>query len=625
MADAILMAGGTGGVTSDDVTASKAQVLKGYKTVTRDSGDEVVEGEIISRGTWVAASEVINASWESNIHTRFEEGYYQNDGQYKPTAKIPYAVLSNVIGVDPTKMLQSLTLAGKQGQIKVVDTGANNNRVNKSTAYGIDNWTDTNNPIFYIDLAHGNAYYSRYDGRPHVCIDADKLGNATADKVLAGSTFTSKNGVSMSGTMANRGNGMNAVEFINAHWESKFVARMEQGYYEQIDQWKPYVAIPYAVLANVAGVDPAKMLKSLTIAGRQGQIEDRGSYIDGISPWYYADAEYLVTQIPSGYYGAGNGGGRTNVNTKKSDIVGALGLNPGLWLDTFQTMGIQGKIPRWVSSSHVISAVNNEGFCWDDDTGENRGRGIVSKIPKGRYIENADWVFLPSPNLQPWNIRQNVNINGVIGTMVDYGAGGVPFNGATFDGRLLTGVANKGFVLGGIGRYLNLKNTNYGYQGIVDGGLKFINGYSENTHIKTASDIGCVFSNSVNLTPFRYIKFGFKFFTFRGDGTSLQPARIDLEVGATPVSSAGGEAYHSESNTVVRDIGHRSRYATYTMTSTKINAGNQSDMSQQYLTLDVSSSQGHHFIYLMLGNIVHEYSIGSVYAAAIVNHIEFIN
>ena len=405
-----------GGVTSDDVTASKAQVLKGYKTVTRDSDDEVVEGEIISRGTWVAASEVINASWESNIHTRFEEGYYQNDGQYKPTAKIPYTVLANVIGVDPTKMLQSLTLAGKQGQIKVVDTGANNNRVNKSTAYGIDNWTDTNNPIFYIDLAHGNAYYSRYDGRPHVCIDADKLGNATADKVLAGSTFTSKNGVSMSGTMANRGNGVNAVEFINAHWESKFVARMEQGYYEQIDQWKPYVAIPYAVLANVAGVDPAKMLKSLTIAGRQGQIEERGSYMDAVGVWYHGASGNLVGQIPPGYYGADNGNNRTNVNIKKQDIVNALGLNPDLWLNTFQTMGIQGKIPRWVSNSHVISAVNNEGFVWDDDTGANRGRGIVSKIAKGQYIENADWVFLSSPNLYPQNVVKSININGVTGT-----------------------------------------------------------------------------------------------------------------------------------------------------------------------------------------------------------------
>ena len=282
MAQAILLRGGAGGVTSDDVTAGKAQVLQGYKTVTTDSNDEVVEGAIISRGTWVIASEVINASWES----RFEEGYYQNDGQYKPTAKIPYAVLANVIGVDSTKMLQSLTLVGRQGQIKVVDTGANNNRINKSTSYGIDNWTDTNNPIFYIDLAHGNAYYTRHDGRPHVCIDADKLGNTAADKVLAGSTFTSKNGLAVQGTMPNRGNGMKAVDFYNAHWESNFVARMEQGYYSQNGQWKPYVAIPYAVLANVAGIDPAKMLKSLTIAGRQGQIEERGSYIDAVGIWY---------------------------------------------------------------------------------------------------------------------------------------------------------------------------------------------------------------------------------------------------------------------------------------------------------------------------------------------------
>lgn len=416
MAQAILLRGGAGGVTSDDVTASKAQVLQGYKTVTTDSDDEVVEGTIPNRGTWVTASEVINASQESNIHTRFEEGYYQNDGQYKPTAKIPYTVLANVIGVDPTKMLQSLTLAGKQGQIKSIDTGANNNRVNKSTSYGIDNWTDTNNPIFYIDLAHGNAYYNRYDGRPHVCIDADKLGNATADKVLAGNTFTSKNGVSMSGTMANRGNGMDTVEFINAHWESKFVARMEQGYYSQNGQWKPYVSIPYAVLANVAGVDPAKMLKSLTISGRQGQIEERGSYIDAVGVWYHGASGNLVGQIPPGYYGADNGNNRTSVNIKKQDIVNVLGLNPDLWLNTFQTMGIQGKIPRWVSASHVISAVNNEGFVWDDDTGANRGRGIVSKIAKGQYIENADWVFLSSPNLYSQNIVKGININGVTGT-----------------------------------------------------------------------------------------------------------------------------------------------------------------------------------------------------------------
>ena len=500
MADAILMAGGTGGVTSDDVTASKNQVLKGYKTVTRDSDDEVIEGEIISRGTWVAASEVINASWESNIHTRFEEGYYIKDGQYKPTAKIPYAVLANVIGVDPAKMLQSLTLAGKQGQIKVVDTGANNNRVNKSTAYGIDNWTDTNNPIFYIDLAHGNAYYSRYDGRPHVCIDADKLGNATADKVLAGSTFTSKNGVSMSGTMANRGNGMDTVEFINAHWESKFVARMEQGYYSQNGQWKPYVAIPYAVLANVAGIDPAKMLKSLTIAGRQGQIEERGSYIDAVGIWYYGAGNNLVGQIPPGYYGADNGNGKTNVNIKKQDIVNTLGLNPDLWLDTFQTMGIQGKIPRWVCNTTDILETT-QGFAYND-AANGRGQGVVMAIKNGHKIENANWIFLRMPDLLPHNVRQGVNLGGVIGTMPDYSTGRTVFNGATFDGTLVSGVATKGFSYNGVYYAYNIQ-SGYGYGGIYGGGMNL----QVTTTYPTLRSrrIGCVLSQSINITPFRQI------------------------------------------------------------------------------------------------------------------------
>lgn len=500
MADAILMAGGTGGVTSDDVTAGKAQVLKGYKTVTRDSNDEVIEGEIISRGTWVAASEVINASWESNIHTRFEEGYYIKDGQYKPTAKIPYAVLANVIGVDPAKMLQSLTLAGKQGQIKVVDTGANNNRVNKSTAYGIDNWTDTNNPIFYIDLAHGNAYYSRYDGRPHVCIDADKLGNATADKVLAGSTFTSKNGVSMSGTMANRGNGMSAVEFINAHWESKFVARMEQGYYSQNGQWKPYVAIPYAVLANVAGIDPAKMLKSLTIAGRQGQIEERGSYIDAVGIWYYGAGNNLVGQIPPGYYGADNGNGKTNVNIKKQDIVNTLGLNPDLWLDTFQTMGIQGKIPRWICNTTDIFETT-QGFAYND-AANGRGQGVVMAIKNGHKIENANWIFLRMPDLLPHNIRQGVNLGGVVGTMPDYSTGRTVFNGATFDGLLVSGVASKGFSHNGV-YYAYVLQSGYGYGGIYGGGMNL----QVTTTYPTLRSrrIGCVLSQSINVTPFRQI------------------------------------------------------------------------------------------------------------------------
>ena len=554
MSQAIILKGGAGGIGSDDVTAGKAQVLQGYKTVTTDSDDEIAEGTIPNRGNvvdtvsfenahweskfvarmeegyysqagqwkpcvaipyavmasvagvdankmldsltiagvrgtvhrygaWNAASEVVNATWENKVHVRFEEGFYPKDGNYKPAAIVPYDVLANAIGIDASKMLSALNVLGKQGQIKSINTQDNNYRVNKSNAFGIDNWTDRNNPVFYVDFPHGNGYYNRPDGHPHVCIDANNLGTAQADSVLEWQTATSQYGVKFAGT-----------------------------------------------------------------------------------------------------------------------------------------------IPRWIASHGDVIIANSshsgQGFAYDLP---NVGRCIVVGIKNGAFIQGANYVALPSPNLQPWNVRQNVNVNGVVGTMVDYGAGGSVFNGATFDGRLASGVANKGFILRGIGRYLNLKNSSNGYKGIVDGGLKLTNGYGYSTSFKSAPDVGFVLSRSINLTPFRQLKVGFKFLIFRGDGTSSQPARVTLEVGVTPISQAGGESYSNESDTILKDMGQRSNEILYWMTSTRVGAGNQSDQAQQYLTLDVSASQGHHFVYIMLGDIIHEYSNGSVYAEVIINHIEFIN
>lgn len=554
MSQAIILKGGAGGIGSDDVTAGKAQVLQGYKTVTTDSDDEIAEGTIPNRGNvvdtvsfenahweskfvarmeegyysqagqwkpcvaipyavmasvagvdankmldsltiagvrgtvhtygaWNAASEVVNATWENKVHVRFEEGFYPKDGNYKPAAIVPYDVLANAIGIDASKMLSALNVLGKQGQIKSINTQDNNYRVNKSNAFGIDNWTDRNNPVFYVDFPHGNGYYNRPDGHPHVCIDANNLGTAQADSVLEWQTATSRYGVKFAGT-----------------------------------------------------------------------------------------------------------------------------------------------IPRWIASHGDVIIANSshsgQGFAYDLP---NVGRCIMVGIKNGAFIQGANYVALPSPNLQPWNVRQNVNVNGVVGTMVDYGAGGSVFNGATFDGRLASGVANKGFILRGIGRYLNLKNSSNGYKGIVDGGLKLTNGYGYSTSFKSAPDVGFVLSRSINLTPFRQLKVGFKFLIFRGDGTSSQPARVTLEVGVTPISQAGGESYSNESDTILKDMGQRSNEILYWMTSTRVGAGNQSDQAQQYLTLDVSASQGHHFVYIMLGDIIHEYSNGSVYAEVIINHIEFIN
>lgn len=282
-----------GGITSDDVTAGKAQVLQGYRTITSDSNDEVAEGEIENRGNivdtvsfenaywdlkflarieqgfysqngqwkpcvaipyavmanvagvdankmldsltiagvrgtvhtygaWNNASEVVNATWENKVHVRFEEGYYPKDGNYKPAAIVPYDVLANAIGIDASKMLNSLSVLGKRGQIKTVDTAESNYRINKSTSFGIDNWTNPSNPVFYVDFPHGSAYYTRPDGHPHVCIDAVNLGDVTPDKVMRGFTATSKNGVRFAGTMSDYSSGR--VVFNGATFDNVLVS-----------------------------------------------------------------------------------------------------------------------------------------------------------------------------------------------------------------------------------------------------------------------------------------------------------------------------------------------------------------------------------------------------------------
>ena len=553
MAKAILMKGGSGGVTSSDVTASKSNVLKGFKTITSDSLDEIVEGEIISRGTFVTAAEVVNAPSESTIHTRFEEGYYNKDGQYKPTAKIPYAVLSNVLGIDANKMLSDSTVAGVRGTIPI------------------------------------RGY---------------------------------------------RGEDCNEMWYYQV--EGGYVVRLEEGYYHKdpSGQWKPYVIAPTSLVKSAVNYHPESTLNNTTTCGEQGQIKmvdtKLNNYTNNQAKLFGMDPGRgkLVMQLGHGnaYYYRNDNSPHVEVDASALGTAGSDSVLQGQTATSQIGIKFGGTIPRWIcNTGDVISAVDNNGFAWDDTTGANRGRGVVTKIPNRYYIQGANYVFLPSPNLYPWNIRAGVNIHGITGTLQDYGAGRVAFRNATFDGVLISGVANKGFILRGIPRFFNFKNTSNGYLGIQDGGMKLLNFYGGNTRQVSAPDAGCVFAHSINLSPFRYIKVGYKVFRFIGDGTAAQPARVSFEIGVAPISNAGGESYNSASNTVLKDIGGTANSTSHVMTSTRPSAGDQSDHSQLYLTLDVSANQGHHFLYFMLGDIIHEYGNGVVSSNVVVNYIEFIN
>lgn len=185
---------------------------------------------------------------------------------------------------------------------------------------------------------------------------------------------------------------------------------------------------------------------------------------------------------------------------------------------------IQGGIHIWdVARSgygDMLYAWNDERHYIDHPVG---GRGLIVRVGNGYIIENANWVFLKAPTLLPWNIRKGVNVLGVEGTLPDYSAGRVAFYNATFDGTLLSGVANADreifigevYAVGNISfssmYFSSISNPDkHKFLGILDGGLRFSLKAQGDTKYSEVP-VAAFFDHSVNLTPFRKIRVGGKF------------------------------------------------------------------------------------------------------------------
>lgn len=474
MAIALLKLGGGGGTTSDELTATKNQVLQGYTAVTSDSDDEPIEGTIPNRGNGMVTVEFGDAYWESKYFARMEQGYYAQVDQWKPYVSIPYAVLANGIHLDANKMLDTLQVAGIRGNIRT---------------YGA--W---------------NA----------------------------------------------------ALEVVNATWENKVHVRFEEGYYSKDGNYKPAVVVPYETLANTIGLDASKMLSSISVLGKQGQIkmintQDNNYNINKSGAFGIDGVGRFWIDFPHGnaYYFRGDNHPHTCIDAANLGTAAADSVLQWQTVTSQHGVKFEGSIPRWIcNSGDVISANNGAGFAWDDSYA-GRGRGIVVGIPNNHYIQGANWVFLSSPNLYPQNVRAGVNINGVVGTMQDYSTGRVVFNGATFDGTLLLGVANKDFFIGR-DYYALYLDGNYRYSGIHDGGINLV--LTTGIPSIRGKYIGCVMSQSVNLAPFNriaiYWKFNgtikngayFNFKAFVALASSVQ--RGGLYVGSSPID--GFSLYRKE-------------------------------------------------------------------------------
>ena len=560
MSQAIILKGGAGGVGSDDVTAGKAQVLRGYKTITSDSDDEVVDGTIPNRGNIVDTVEFVNAHWDSKFLARMEEGFYSQNGQYKPCVAIPYAVLANGIGIDANKMLSNATVAGVRGTIPI------------------------------------RGY-----------------------------------------------RGEDCTEMWLYPAEGGYVVRLKEGYYHASSGYQPYLIAPTALVKSAVNYHPEKTLSDTTTCGERGQIKMINTQDNG-----YTINQAKVLAIDGGrgklvmIMGHGNAyyfrnDGNPHVEANASELGNAVkeSVLQGQTASSQYGINFQGAIPRWIcNTGDVISAVDNNGFAWDDATGANRGRGIVTRVPNGHYIQGANYVFLPSPNLYPWNIREGVNIHGIVGTMKDSNVGRVAFRNATFDNVLVSGVANIG--LGNNPNVYSKPSTE-----IRDGIIRFSNTssasggglhqYRSNTVLEEAVTL----AHSVNLSSFRTIRLGLKYpyggkWSTTGGVGSLVGVLWALPTNITPEYVA---SRNSKTNpNIIKRVGYKDGVIPIAQgqwnTPTEIPVG-----AEYFVDIDVSDLQGHHRI--VLGMAVSEASHRewftiqvSVYvnnSVSGISHIEFIN
>lgn len=199
MAECIIMGTGGGGVSSDEVTARAADVVAGKSYLGADTDDDVGVGTLVEREgeqptTGVTVSDGL-------MHVGMPPGAYRKNGRYgTPEVKAPVETVARAAGLDGTKMLQGYSPLGVPGQIPVFNTmgpSGTDPRGSLATEYGID----LNAHTLWMHAPAHNAYYMRSDGYPHICMDSGALGDATAQQVLQGCTFTSEHGLKVPGAM----------------------------------------------------------------------------------------------------------------------------------------------------------------------------------------------------------------------------------------------------------------------------------------------------------------------------------------------------------------------------------------------------------------------------------------
>ena len=318
----------------------------------------------------------------------------------------------------------------------------------------------------------------------------------------------------------------------------------------------------------------------------------------------------------------------------------------------------------------LIAPWNNEVIVWDSHYNGFGGRKLLAKVPAWWRLGAVNWVAVDAPNYRPENIRAGVAMpGGLVGSMEhpepirnqlnnttnelnnvrnqlnnttnelnQYRNSKVAFNSATFDGYLLSGVAEKGFVAKGEIFFYNSMND-YGYKGIYDGGLNLKIGttfLSNQYYAEQDYGIGITPNTSVNLTHYRQVVV-----SYRHIYTIVSPYALSFNRAEIAIHGYIGRASSKKADyTVGIQRGAGKPQGAYLVgecadvLASKIEIWQSSRMSSHsspehldtsgQLIIDTSSIHEHCF--LSLGVILNKTgSDASTFGRTIITKIEFLN
>lgn len=321
MADCIIAGTGGGGVSSDELNARAAQVLAGRSYVGADTEDEAGTGTMPNIGG-------VQRTLHAGESMAIPQGYHDGTGA---------VAAASLAEQTPGTAAARDILAGKSawvdgrrvdGSIPVIDTMGVDGRANITDWYGIDG----NNHTFWMEMRYRRALYDRADGKPHVCIDYEALGDAVKEQVLQGARATSKYGLKFEGAIPRwtRTGDIGGQGVVDA-WENTMFsgdygargrgvfARVPGGWYVNPDVMWAYKSEP--------GLFPQNIKQGVNILGVWGSMPDYASscvpfdlaHFDGVhlSGW----AEGLInirSRFSIGSTGAVN-------SAKSAEVTSAIG------------------------------------------------------------------------------------------------------------------------------------------------------------------------------------------------------------------------------------------------------------------------------------------------------------